>query len=176
MPETSTILTTEFAQRAKTEIYARLDKRIVEKGRTGFVNNDETYGKLCEELLEFQTSVWKRDDMNEKMSELEDIAVCCLWGLASIYSGWKNVDADWMDLAKSDLNTAIDRRFSRQSEPTGHFSEHESSGILTKAIHLFGQTEIESVRRLNLNAIAVAAVWGIASYHAGMKQKKKKDK
>jgi len=83
------IISPEEVERAKKEVVARLAKRIEEKGRKGFASEHEAYGKLSEELLEFQMGIWKRGSEEDKISELEDIAVGAIWAIASYHAGMR---------------------------------------------------------------------------------------
>lgn len=83
------IITAGLMEKAKAEVDARLRKRIEEKGSKGFASEHEAYGKLAEELLELQMGIWKRSSTEEKISELEDIAVGAIWAIASYHAGMK---------------------------------------------------------------------------------------
>lgn len=83
------IITTELMEKAKREVIARLAKRIAEKGQKGFASEHEAYGKIAEEMLEFQIGIWKRSSEEEKISELEDIAVGAIWAIASYHAGMR---------------------------------------------------------------------------------------
>ncbi len=71
-------------------ILLKLDEQLRKKGRGTFVSIHEISGVLDEEVREFKDEIHtnKYDDI---VKELEDIAVTCLWGIASINSG----KVDW---------------------------------------------------------------------------------
>lgn len=83
------VITPELMEKSKREVVARLTSRIDEKGRKGFASEHEAYGKIAEELLEFQMGIWKRASEEEKISELEDIAVGAIWAIASYHAGMR---------------------------------------------------------------------------------------
>ncbi len=82
-------VTIENLEEAKRWVLDRLEKRVQDRGCKAFASEHEVYGKLAEELLEFQTSIWKRCPEDEKILELEDIAVKAIWGIASYHAGMK---------------------------------------------------------------------------------------
>lgn len=82
-------ITPELIEKAKERIMKRLALRIEEKGQKGFYSEHEAIGKLSEEMLEFQIGIWKRESMEEKISELEDLAVGAIWAIASYDAGMK---------------------------------------------------------------------------------------
>lgn len=89
MAEPEIVITSENMEISKKEVFTRLAKRIEEKGRTGFYSEHEASGKLVEEMIEFIMGVQKRDSKEEKISELEDIAVAAIWSIASYHAGMK---------------------------------------------------------------------------------------
>jgi hypothetical protein len=69
--------------RALRLISEALQKRIREKGRDCWISLHEIDGKMDEEVREWKGEV-HADDRLAAMSELEDIGVTALFGLASI--------------------------------------------------------------------------------------------
>ena len=54
-------------------------------------SNHEIYGIIRQETTEYEEAIHKRAPDGEKIEELLDIAVACLFGIASITSG----GTDW---------------------------------------------------------------------------------
>ena len=83
------IITPELMETSKKEVLTRLAKRVEEKGRAAFHSEHEASGKLVEEMMEFIVGIQRRDSMDAKISELEDIAVGAIWAIASYHAGMK---------------------------------------------------------------------------------------
>jgi len=60
-----------------------LNQKIEEKGDGIFVSTHEIRGALEEEVNEHLDAV-HNDNVEEQMNELFDIAVCAIWGVASL--------------------------------------------------------------------------------------------
>ncbi len=73
------------------EIFDNLKKKMIkcieEKGNKIFLDEYSIYGKIAEETMEFQQEIYKRAEKSRKCEELEDIAVCSVFGIASYKTG-----------------------------------------------------------------------------------------
>jgi hypothetical protein len=70
-------------------ILLKLDEQLRKKGRGTFASIHEISGVLDEEVREFKDEIHSNNHA-DIVKELEDIAVTCLWGIASIES--KKID------------------------------------------------------------------------------------
>jgi len=67
-------------------LQAKLLRRLEQKGYGAHASSHEILGILEEELLEYKMAVHGNLTKDEKVDELLDIAVGCLFGIASIRS------------------------------------------------------------------------------------------
>lgn len=81
----------EIAQQAISLVIKNMEKRLKKKGRGAFASNHEIFGRAQQELHEYEDAVHLRMTDAEKIDELSDVAVACIWGIASILSG----GCDW---------------------------------------------------------------------------------
>lgn len=77
---------TEFEE-ALDEVAEWLNFRRKQKGDGIFMSSHETLGVLVEELEEYRDEVHSKSEPSEKESELIDIAVGAIWGIASLRTG-----------------------------------------------------------------------------------------
>lgn len=68
----------------------KLEYRKKQKGLGVMASNHEIYGIIRQETSEYEEAIHKRMSDEAKVEELKDIAVACLFGIASIQS--KGVD------------------------------------------------------------------------------------
>lgn len=80
-------LTITDIDRAILDCSNKLYARIVEKGVGSFASNHEIFGIIKQETSEYENAIHQRASDSEKIEELLDIAVACLFGVASIKSG-----------------------------------------------------------------------------------------
>ena len=78
-------------EKAMVEVGAMLLSRAKQKGMGTMASNHEILGILDEELTEYRDAIHDKLGDEEKVSELIDIAVGALFGIASIRSG----GVDW---------------------------------------------------------------------------------
>jgi hypothetical protein len=76
----------EDFQRAVNIILDSLEYRQKQKGLGCFTSSHEILGVVTQETSEFEAEVHKKASGAAKVAELTDIAVACLWGIASIES------------------------------------------------------------------------------------------
>lgn len=69
----------------------KLNYRVSQKGLGAMASNHEIYGIIRQETTEYEDAIHKRLSDIAKVEELLDIAVACLFGIASIKSG----GTDW---------------------------------------------------------------------------------
>lgn len=77
--------------RAVEEAEAKLMYRAKQKGLGSMASNHEIFGIIRQELGEYEHAIHERQSDEQKVQELLDIAVACLFGIASIRSG----GVDW---------------------------------------------------------------------------------
>lgn len=82
-PKNRILVIKEDVNEASSLIISKLSKRLLEKGSFGYISNHETLGIVAEEYHELVDAVRSNSD-DEVMSELIDIAVGCLFGVASM--------------------------------------------------------------------------------------------
>lgn len=58
--------------------------RLGQKGYGAFASSHEILGQIVQETAEFTEAVHKKEPINRKIQELEDIAVAAIFGIASI--------------------------------------------------------------------------------------------
>ena len=78
-------------EKAMVEVGAMLLNRAKQKGMGSMASNHEILGILDEEFAEYRDAIHAKAGQEEKVSELIDIAVAALFGIASIRSG----GVDW---------------------------------------------------------------------------------
>jgi hypothetical protein len=84
-------LTEDQLENAGKEIINKMRYRAAQKGMGVFASNHEILGYTTDEVNEYRDAVHGRLSDEQKVQELIDIAVCALWGIASIRSG----GVDW---------------------------------------------------------------------------------
>lgn len=82
-PKLRTLVIKEDVNEASELIISKLAKRLLEKGSFGYISNHETLGIVAEEYHELVDAVRSNKD-DEVKAELTDIAVGCLFGVASM--------------------------------------------------------------------------------------------
>lgn len=70
-----------------------LTKRLVSKGRMGFISIHEILGAVEEEMDELKDAV-RSDDRTQVVDELLDVAIGCVFGVASILAIMRQERAD----------------------------------------------------------------------------------
>jgi hypothetical protein len=78
---------TKHAEEALSAMTSRV--RRMAKSKTPFASEHEMLGKLHEELMEIQQAIHARGTTRVKAAEVEDLAVACLWGMASYGAGMR---------------------------------------------------------------------------------------
>ena len=68
---------------ANAPILEWLARRLYKKGRKGYIGPHETLGVIEEEYDELKEAV-RSDDLEQVIRELTDVAVGCLFGIASL--------------------------------------------------------------------------------------------
>ena len=81
----------EIAQQAISLVVKNMEKRLKKKGHGAFASNHEIFGRALQELHEYEEAIHLRRTDTEKLGELSDVAVACIWGIASILAG----GCDW---------------------------------------------------------------------------------
>jgi hypothetical protein len=76
-----------YIDRAIRDLGIKLEYRLNQKGHGTFASNHEILGIIQEELTEYEAAIHTNACNEEKIKELEDIAVAALFGIASIQSG-----------------------------------------------------------------------------------------
>lgn len=76
-------VTDEAIQNSINDIVAKLQFRMKQKGRHSYISTHESLGKITEEFWEYVEAVKGNDD-DEVQHELIDIAVGCIFALASM--------------------------------------------------------------------------------------------
>lgn len=72
---------------AISAVAEKLAYRSQQKGMGTMASSHEILGIINEEVLEYQIEVHQNSDDTTKIEELKDIAVACIFGIASIQSG-----------------------------------------------------------------------------------------
>jgi len=70
-------------QAANARILKWLDRRLKQKGRMGYISHHEALGVVDEEYDELKEAV-RSDNIDDVVAELTDLAVGCLFGIASL--------------------------------------------------------------------------------------------
>jgi molybdopterin converting factor small subunit len=83
MPRTQ--VTEEEIQKAIKLVLEALEGRLMQKGRGTFASTHEIYGVVAEEFDELTDELRKNNEL-DFAGELIDIAVGCIFGVASIHS------------------------------------------------------------------------------------------
>jgi len=83
-------LTPESFEAAINAVRSKLEYRQKQKGMGTYSSCHETLGIIKEEFNEYLDEVHIKNDVGQ-LQELADIAVACIWGIASITSGGQ----DW---------------------------------------------------------------------------------
>lgn len=76
-------ITDENIQKSIKETIDAFNRKLEKKGKGALVSPIEILGKLTEEYFEVEEEVHK-ERLNDLKNELTDVAVVCLWGIASI--------------------------------------------------------------------------------------------
>jgi hypothetical protein len=80
-----TQVTDEEVQKAVKMILEALEGRLMQKGKGTFASTHEIYGIIAEEFDELTDELRNNNELNFA-GELIDIAVGCIFGVASIHS------------------------------------------------------------------------------------------
>lgn len=83
-------LSVDDLKNAISEISNKTEYRARQKGFGCFASNHEILGYTTDELAEYRDAVHEKLEDEKKVQELIDVAVCAVWGIASIRS--KSVD------------------------------------------------------------------------------------
>lgn len=78
-------------QQALKGVMEKYGYRIEQKGHGAMASNHEIFGIIKQETSEYEAAIHQRLSDEEKIEELKDIAVACIFGIASIQSG----GVDW---------------------------------------------------------------------------------
>lgn len=84
-------LTNDDLHRAVQAVDAKLSFRANQKGMGSMASGHEILGIIEDEVQEYRDEVHAKAAAERKIEELKDIAVACLFGIASIESG----GVDW---------------------------------------------------------------------------------
>ena len=87
MPNQRQQLSEEDLNNAANSVYAKTIMRAGQKGFGSMASNHEILGIIQQETSEYEDAVHKRHSDEEKIEELKDIAVACIFGIASIKTG-----------------------------------------------------------------------------------------
>ena len=83
-------ISNDILQLVSDEIFRKLHKRMVEKGHGTMASSHEILGIVTEEYFELVEAV-RMNRLDGVTSELKDIAVACIFGIACIGDG----KVDW---------------------------------------------------------------------------------
>ena len=84
-------LTMTDLQLAMAGVAEKTDYRAKQKGMGVMASGHEILGIIEDEVLEYRDEVHSKSAAERKVEELKDIAVTCIFGIASIQSG----GVDW---------------------------------------------------------------------------------
>ena len=80
---TRTIVSNSTKNAAINEVLEKLAARLKKHGNVHYIYSHQTYGILSEEFDEYLDEV-RRNNYTRQQSELINIAVAAIWGLASL--------------------------------------------------------------------------------------------
>lgn len=80
-------ITKENQEKAIQIVMDRLSKKLLKKNRQILASNHEILGRISQELSEYEDAIHMRTIDSEKISELADVALYAIMGIASILGG-----------------------------------------------------------------------------------------
>lgn len=76
-------ITDENIKKSITDVIGAFNRKLENKGKGALISLEEILGKLTEEYFEVEEEVHE-NKRNSLKNELTDVAIVCLWGIASI--------------------------------------------------------------------------------------------
>jgi len=84
-------ITPELQKRAIDIVLNRFNKKLEKRGRAALASEFETFGRIQQELHEFEEALHMKVIQPERINELADVALYAIWGIASLLTG----ECDW---------------------------------------------------------------------------------